>query len=129
MYPNTVSLMSVYEGWDGYQHSLLQALTPLTAEHLRWRPTAQLRTAGEVFRHIALGRINWFMRMNAPGSHALAHKIKEWQEDSHGNRYIVEDALAITVQSHELSTWLQDSWDMIDQTLKTWTVEDLKQTY
>lgn len=126
MNPHTDSLMSVYEGWDGYQHSLVQALTPLTAEYLSWRPAAQLRTAGEIFRHIALGRVNWFLRMDAPGSQELARQINDWYEDSHGNRYIEEDAIAITEQTSELIKWLQDSWHMVDQTLKTWTVEDLK---
>lgn len=129
MNPHTDSLMSVYEGWDGYQHSLVQALLPLTAEHLRWRPAPQLRTVGETFRHIALGRISWFLRMNAPGSRELAGRISHWGEDPHGNRYIREDAIEITEQTDQLTAWLQDSWQMVDQTLKTWTVEDLKTTY
>jgi hypothetical protein len=42
--PIASSLMSVYEGWDAYQHSILQAVTPLTREQLAWRPAAHMRS-------------------------------------------------------------------------------------
>jgi hypothetical protein len=63
-----VSLATVFEGWDGYQTSLVQAISPLTPEQLAWRPAPELRSVGEVARHISLGRITWFRRMEAPGS-------------------------------------------------------------
>jgi uncharacterized damage-inducible protein DinB len=126
---NTNSLASVYEGWDGYQRSLLAAVVPLTSEKLAWRPAAHLRSVGELVRHIALGRITWFLRMDAPASRELAGQINAWEEDQHGNRYVVENAIAITDQATELARWLEASWHMIDQTLKTWTVDDLAKTY
>jgi len=75
------SLMTVYEGWDGYQRSILQAVSPLTREQLAWRPADHLRSVGELIRHIALGRIDWFLRMEAPGSRELAGEISAWDED------------------------------------------------
>lgn len=126
---STDSLMTVYEGWDGYQRSILQAVTPLTREHLVWRPAAQLRSVGELVRHIALGRIDWFLRMDAPGSRELAGKIGAWDEDQHGNRYVKENAIAVAEHATELVKWLEVSWHMVDTTLKTWTVDDLKETY
>jgi hypothetical protein len=48
------SLGTVFEGWDGYQLSLVRAVAPRTPEELRWRPAPHLRTAGEIARHIAL---------------------------------------------------------------------------
>jgi uncharacterized damage-inducible protein DinB len=123
------SLMAVYEGWDGYQHSILQAVTPLTCDQLAWRPAAHMRSAGELVRHIALGRIEWFVRMHAPGSLELASQIKVWEEDGHGNRYVQEDAIDITEQAAELVKWLEASWQMVNETLKTWTVDDLGKTY
>jgi uncharacterized damage-inducible protein DinB len=126
---STNSLMSVYEGWDGYRQSIIKAVAPLTLEQLAWRPAENLRSVGEIARHIALGSINWFMRMDAPGSHELAARIEAWEEDPHGNRYVIESALDITGQAGELVSWLEASWEMIARTLKTWTVEDLKKTY
>jgi uncharacterized damage-inducible protein DinB len=121
--------MTVYEGWDGYQRSILQAVTPLSREQLAWRPADHLRSAGELIRHIALGRIDWFLRMEAPGSRELAGQIDAWEEDPHGNRYAIEDAIVDPEQVTELARWLEASWQMIHQTLKTWTVDDLKKTY
>jgi uncharacterized damage-inducible protein DinB len=123
------SLTMVYEGWDGYRQSIIQAVAPLTAEQLGWRPAVHLRSVGEVARHIALGAIEWFVRMDAPGSHAVADQIETWEEDAHGNRYIVESALPITGQAAELVRWLEASRNMIQQTMQTWTVADLEQTY
>ena len=126
---DTDSLMTVYEGWDGYQQSLLQAITPLTSEQLAWRPAAHLRSVGELVRHIALGRIEWFLRMDAPGSRELASRISAWEEDQHGNRYVIEAGVVGTEHADELAQWLAASWHVIDQTLKAWKVDDLKQTY
>jgi uncharacterized damage-inducible protein DinB len=85
-------LLKVYEGWEGHQTSLVHAIAPLTAEQLLWRPAAQLHSVGELARHISLGRIVWFLRMNAPGSAALAEQIDAWEVDGDGNRHIVESA-------------------------------------
>jgi uncharacterized damage-inducible protein DinB len=126
---DTNSLMTVYEGWDGYRQSIITAVKPLTIEQLAWRPADHLRSVGELVRHIALGPIVWFERMDAPGSRELAGRIDKWEEDSHGNRYVIEDAIPITGQAAELVNWLEASWQMIEQTLTTWTVADLQKTY
>ena len=124
-----ISLATVYEGWNGYQTSLVNAIAPLTPEQLRWRPAPDLRSVGELVRHISLGRITWFMRMDAPGSAGLVDQIPVWDQDSDGNRQIVEDAVAIAEQATELVRWLEATWDMIDATLARWSVPDLARTY
>ena len=126
---STNSLMTVYEGWDGYQRAIRQAVAPLTKEQLDWRPAAHLRSVGELVRHIALGRVDWFLRMGAPGSRELAGQISDWDEDPHGNRYVMDSVITDTGQASELLKWLDLTWQMVDRTLNTWTVEDLKQTY
>ncbi len=112
------SLMAVYEGWDGYQTSLIHAIAPLTREHLIRRPAPHLRSAGQIANHISLGRISWFQRMDAPGSAELVREVAALDSDED----IAEDAA-------ELVKWLQASWQMIDNTLNAWTVADLAQTY
>jgi uncharacterized damage-inducible protein DinB len=123
------SLAQVYDGWQGHQTSLVQAIAPLTAGQLRWRPAPSLNSVGELARHISLGRLTWFVRMAAPGSAALAAQIKTWEQDSDGNQHIVEGALPITEQAADLVHWLQATWQMIERTLTDWTVSDLAQTY
>ena len=126
---NKQSLAAIYDGWHGHQTSLVQAIAPLTAEQLRWRPAPSLNSVGELARHISLGRITWFVRMAAPGSAELAAQIKTWEQDSDGNHHIVESALPITEQADDLVHWLEATWQMIERTLRDWTVFDLAQTY
>lgn len=121
------SLMSVFHGWEGYQASLVKAAAPLTPEQLAFRPTPEMRSVGEIVRHVALGRLNWFLRMHAPGSAELAEQIPEWFEDAHGNRYIVEEAVPLDAAT--LVHWLEASWKMVEATLTAWTVRDLETTY
>lgn len=123
------SLTAVYAGWQGHQTSLLHAIAPLTPAQLNWRPADSLFSIGELARHISLGRIIWFLRMDAPGSAELAAQISDWQLDSDGNRYIVESAIPIAEQADALVHWLKTSWQMIERTLDSWTVADLEQTY
>lgn len=122
-------LKAVFDGWQGYQASLVHAIEPLTAAQLGWRPAAGANTVGEVARHISLGRITWFMRMQAPGSAEAAGHIREWEVDRDGNRNVVESAVPIAEDAAALVHWLALSWRMIDQTLSTWRVADLTQTY
>jgi hypothetical protein len=122
-------LKSVLDGWDSYQASLVGAIAPLTPQQLSARPAPHLRTAGEIARHISLGRIDWFLRMDAPGSAEVAARVADWDEDPHGNRYVNEAAIAIADQPAELARWLEMTWQMIDKTLTTWAVGDLAVTY
>ena len=124
-----VSLASVFDGWGGYQTSLVHAVETLTPEQLAWRPFEEQRTVGEVFRHISLGRIGWFSRMNAPLSDGLCARIQDWTQDRDGNRYIVEEAIPISEDAEELAAWLKSSWEMVEATLNQWSVADLAQTY
>jgi uncharacterized damage-inducible protein DinB len=124
-----ILLASVYDGWSGYNQSLIHAIEPLTPEQLAWRTAEGFRSVGELARHISLGRIEWFMRMNAPGSDELIAQIADWEQDRDGIRHIVEESIAITEQAGELARWLGASWQMVDATLKQWTVSDLATTY
>ena len=77
MQGNSISLSNLFDGWDGYQMSIIHALQPLTREQLIWRPAPQLRSVGELASHIAFGRVGWFDRMPAPGSSELEQKVEE----------------------------------------------------
>ena len=119
----------VFDGWNGYQQSLVRAIGPLPAEQLGWKPSEKVRSIGELARHIAMGRINWFARMKAPGSDDLVRRIADWDYDPHGNGYIDEKAMKIDRDAAALVGWLTDTWGMISRTLEEWSVEDLGVTY
>ncbi len=76
------SLRSVFDGWDGYQISLVHTITPLSAEQLAYRPMPNLRSVGEIASHIGLGRIGWFERMGAPGSAELARRAATLESEA-----------------------------------------------
>ena len=123
------SLQAVFDGWQGHQASLVNAIAPLTADQLMWKPAPNANSIGEIARHISLGRVTWFDRMSAPGSAEVTSLIRAWEIDDDGNRDIVESDLLIVDQASELVRWLDLTWQMIETTLKTWKVDDLAQTY
>src|SRR5438874_463911 len=103
------ALQHVYEGWDGYRTSLIRAIAPLTPAQLIWRPAPDRRSVGEFVRHIALGRINWFGRMPAPGIDEAAARVPEWFTDNDGVRHIVETSLPAD-DAAALVGWLELTW-------------------
>ena len=123
------SLESIFEGWDGYNTSLIHAVAPLTAVQLGWRPAQHLRTTGELVRHISLGRLTWFARMDAPGSAELALQVGAWETDSDGNQHPQEESLSIATNAGELVRWLETTWKMVSGAIRNWTVADLFQAY
>jgi uncharacterized damage-inducible protein DinB len=115
---DALSLKTVYEGWDGYQVSLVHAIAPLSSAQLAYRPAPGLRSVGEITSHISLGRLGWFQRMQAPGSDELASQAEHWEPES----AIMENAV-------ELVRRLEVTWQMIENTLTGWTVADLTKSY
>jgi uncharacterized damage-inducible protein DinB len=116
-------LTSIFEGWDGYQTSLLHAIQPLARPQLEWRPRENLRSIGETAGHIALGRIDWFSRMGAPGSHDLVQQANKVR-----GRYSNFDPTLLG-DSAELVDWLELSWNLVAATLRVWRVSDLSKTF
>ena len=78
------SLAEIFDGWNGYQASLVHAVEPLTAAQLAWRPAADRRSVGELVRHLALGRVTWFARMGGPGLEHAIERVPEWWTDGDG---------------------------------------------
>ncbi|HEV8190869.1 MAG TPA: DinB family protein [Ktedonobacterales bacterium] len=111
---NALSLAMVLEGWDGYQLSLVRAVAPRSREQLIWRPAPHLRTAGELARHIAAGRVDWFSRTFGLEVIKPAARVSAWRRKDP----IEEDPA-------ELVCGLEASWQMIEEALRLWTVADL----
>jgi uncharacterized damage-inducible protein DinB len=124
-----VPLHVLLEGWNGYHQSIVNAVRPLTADQLGWRPANHFHSVGELARHMSLGRITWLQRMSAPGITELVQQIHSWETDPDGNRTIDETSFQITEDSSELVVWLERTWQVIDRMLHEWHVSDLAQTY
>ena len=112
------SLRGVYDGWDGYQLAIVRSVAPRTIDELRWRAAPQLRSAGEIARHIAEGRVDWFSRTFGVEATVPAARVAEWRRKD-----AVEDDPA------ELVRGLEASWRMIEEGLARWTVADLAETF
>jgi uncharacterized damage-inducible protein DinB len=126
---NPRQLSSVFFGWDGYQTSLAHATEPLSGDQLGWKPSNKLRSIGEIARHIALRRVAWFLRMQAPGREEVAAKIAAWDYDPDGNGRVREAKMQIDRDAAALVGWLKTTWDMVERTLQAWNVDDLTVTY
>jgi|SRR3569833_1533445 len=113
----TISLAKVYEGWEGYNTSLIHTIEGLTPDQLRWRPAEGMNSVGQIATHIAFGRIDWFARMGAPGSEELVKRAELTSKE------------AVETDAAEIVAWLTSTWQMIDRTLSTWTVDDLLVSY
>jgi len=118
MSTESTALSIIFDGWDGYQTSLVHAIQPLTHEQLIWRPAPKLRSVGEVASHIAVGRVGWFARISAPGSLELDQKARALGSQA-----------AIAEDKDEIIHWMEMSWKMIEATLQQWSVQDLSRTY
>ena len=139
MSTEALSLMQVYEGWEGHQLALMRAITPLTPEQFAYRPTPDLRSVAELLSHISLGRVDWFHRMGAPGSGELARQFapgegeKANTEDLSQWRAWMEavgqQEEAIINDPAKQRYWLEATWQMIEATLTQWTTDDLAKTY
>ena len=117
------SLSFIYRGWDGYQQSLVSAISSLSAEQLLYRSTPSQRSVGEIASHIAFRRLDRFNRMSTPGTESLVERAapfwKPWEEIN----------TAINDNATELVNWLELSWKMIETNLSNWSVEDLTWSY
>jgi len=118
----------IFNGWSGYQTSLLHAIEPLTAGQLVWQPAPGVRSLGGVIRHLSLGRINWLARISAPGIEEVCAQVPRWFTDSDGARHVVEDAVP-SDDNQILTRWLKLSWSPLQRILEEWTIESLFQTY
>jgi uncharacterized damage-inducible protein DinB len=111
----TRELSFVYEGWEGYQRSIASAIAPLTPEQLAFRASSQMNSVGELAWHIASGRVDWFIRLDAPGSKELTQEM--------------EAVDVASLRADELVEWLNRTWQMVETTLAQWTVDDLTETF
>lgn len=59
-------------GWEAHQAQLIEALSPLTDEQLALRAAPNLRSIGELARHMVATRAGWFSQALGVGDEAFA---------------------------------------------------------
>jgi uncharacterized damage-inducible protein DinB len=122
------SLLTIYDGWAGYQAALVSAVAPLTAEQLAWRGAPHLRSTGSLIVHIILGRVHWIRNTLGVESAVVDAWLAESTTgpDNHGqysvNRGVRRNSVALV-------TGLEASWLLLEEVLGSWTVDDLDRSF
>lgn len=122
-----MKLTDVYDGWLQYNDALIEAFDHLKTDQLVAPSLPDGQCPAHLFRHIALGRIEWLVRIDAPGFADLAARIPEWRTLPDGNRYVVADS--IPLDRNIIRELLIDTTAAIDSTLQNWDVSCLSDTY
>ena len=113
MSENDTSLAPLYKGWDVYQERLVKAISPLAAEQLALRAAPHLRSVGMIAAHIVGARVRWFHRLMGEGSVDI-HLLGTWDRTD-----------ALVRSADELVEGLEESWQLIQNSLAHWTLADL----
>ena len=111
------TLVTLYKGWDVYQEQLVKAITPLAAEQLVLRAAPQLRSVGMIAAHIVGARVRWFHRLMGEGSVDI-DLLGTWDRPESPVR-----------SAAELVEGLEDSWQLIQNSLAHWTLADLDHVF
>lgn len=129
MTTEALSLMNVYEGWDGHQTALVQAVAPLTPAQLAWRGAPHLRSVGEIAGHIVTGRIGWIHQILGVESPDVTRWIEEWRNDERRSSTFFDTFKPEMEQNTSaLVSGLEATWRMIESALTRWTTADLGKT-
>ncbi|HEV2457097.1 MAG TPA: DinB family protein [Ktedonobacterales bacterium] len=104
------------EGWQTYQDHLSAALAPLTPEQLDLRAAPDLRSIGELARHIIGVRAGWFHYALGEGDAAFA-AYREWNHSTAPRT------------GAELAEGLTATWQVIHEALGRYTLADLQETF
>jgi uncharacterized damage-inducible protein DinB len=110
-------LSTVFDGWQGHQISLVKAVEGLTREQLAYRSVPGLRSVGEIVNHIAGGRADWLSRIGEVRPEFSA-QLQTWDEGDDDN-----------VDAQELVRRLEFSWQLVEEKLNNWNVNDLLHVY
>ena len=111
--PPDSHLNRFYDGWNRYQALLVDAIGPLTNDQLAIRAAPQLRQIWELAGHIIAARVYWFHLVLGEGSTAL-EPMMGWDDEGQPLR-----------NADDLVRGLNESWELIDECLQRWTVDDL----
>jgi uncharacterized damage-inducible protein DinB len=117
MSEHSFPLASFYKGWDGYQHHLVHALSPLSTEQLTLRTAPHLRSVGIIATHIIGARARWLYYVLKEGDEALV-SLGTWDDPGQPAR-----------SSAELVSGLEMTWQVIQDALHRWTIADLEEIF
>ena len=108
----TVSLATVYRGWDGFERNLVKIIVPLSSEQVAHPVASHHWSIGHAIQHIVTDRSWWFHVWL--GTVARCFQYTNWD----GEGQLVRSPA-------ELVTGLETTWNAIEEALARWTIADL----
>ena len=108
---------SIFEGWHTFQGALIKALQPLESDQLALRVSPNLRSVGEIARHIVGARARWFHMLLGEGGDAFA-ALGTWDRLDAPER-----------SAHEIVAGLETTWRGMHAAIACWTPDEWRQTY
>lgn len=109
-----ITLAMMTEGWQAYQRELSKALAPLSPEQLAWRAAPQLRSIGELARHMIAGRAGWYYEILHEGDDAF-NALSYWNSSGSPTR-----------SASEIVNGLALTWQVMQEALARYTPTDLQ---
>lgn len=116
----TSSLMTCYSGWGSFQRMLVKMITPLTSEQLSLPTGSHHWPIGLVVQHLVGNRVWWFHHWMGEGDDGIA-PLAHWDPAD-----VVEQE---PLDTAEMVTGLETTWNMIAEALSRWTADDLPQVF
>jgi len=113
MAQNPRSSWSFYTGWDLYNGHLIKALQPLTPQQLELTIAPNLRSIGQLARHIIRTRAGWLHGVLSEGDSEIA-AIAAWEYEG------------ATPPTAELVRTLEVTFNAWQECLQRWTPEDME---
>jgi uncharacterized damage-inducible protein DinB len=113
MMQDTVSSWNFYKGWDSYQDHLVKVIEPLTPEQLELSIAPNLRSIGQLAKHIVCIRAAWLYTIMGEGGPDVV-AITQWEYDGD------------VPSTAELVRCLNVTFQAWQECLKRWTLEDLE---
>jgi len=113
MTEHTLPLITFYQGWQTYQHSLVETIAPLPREQLALPVAPHHWSIGQLLNHMVSDRVWWFHLWMEEGDPDLA-PVAQWGEEGQPTR-----------SAAELLAALEAGWQMIENALASWTAADL----
>ena len=105
---------TIFAGWQAYQGALIKAFQPLEPHQLTLRAAPDLRTVGEIARHMIGARARWF---------------GDWVGDEFADLGKWDRRDAPERSPADLARGLEATWEGMHRAIARWTPEEWAETY
>ncbi|MFN8471678.1 MAG: DinB family protein [Anaerolineae bacterium] len=114
--PSSPGMTVFCNGWQTYQHHLVEAIGKLNDEQLALRVDSNQRSISEITRHMIATRARWFRGVLGQGGDKM-EAFADWQGPDAPSR-----------SASEMVEGLNATWDVVGAAVGMWTTEEMVET-